>query len=381
MWSEADPQANLKRFRDNHLSDKDDGGQAAAEAYKHWGGRDPFYEEIPSGLLDSAQIMSYVAATGMIHPFKAEPKHLHPASYAFRLKGTCVQWDADELECKSVTEIDKGDDFILSPDSIAFLTLEPVLRIPDYLALRFDLRVPHVYKGLLLGTGPLIDPGYQGRLSIPLHNFTTNPYRFSGGERLIWVEFTKLAACDKWKPEPETSRPTEILQDAVYIPYDAEDYESEDGDRERSEAEAKPAPSRKTATDSGEMAGVEAMLAEAEKHRPVFSSTNQSLERSQEAIEEVEDIEERLRKYRRWFGVGTLVLIVVGVLGVILPLFQYLKTDVRHDDEVRRRVDSLQQRLDLLNTRLERLSSNSRPSLNRSGLSDDEISSSGSHPE
>ncbi len=73
------------------------------------------------------------------------------------------------------------------------MTLEPYFQLPDYIALRFNLRITHVYRGLLLGTGPLIDPGFRGRLSLPLHNLTTNKYRLTGGEGLIWVEFTKLS--------------------------------------------------------------------------------------------------------------------------------------------------------------------------------------------
>jgi hypothetical protein len=51
---------------------------------------------------------------------------------------------------------------------------------------------------LLLGTGPLVDPGFAGRLFIPLHNLTSEPYTLIGGEGLIWVEFTKISPHSHW---------------------------------------------------------------------------------------------------------------------------------------------------------------------------------------
>jgi len=55
-----------------------------------------------------------------------------------------------------------------------------------------------VHRGILLGTGPLVDPGFEGNLLIPLHNLTTNDYEFEGGEGLIWMEFTKLSSNRMW---------------------------------------------------------------------------------------------------------------------------------------------------------------------------------------
>ncbi len=76
--------------------------------------------------------------------------------------------------------------------------MSPDFRIPDYIALRFNLKITHIYRGILLGTGPLVDPGFNGKISIPLHNLTTNDYIFRGGEGLIWMEFTKLSDNAGW---------------------------------------------------------------------------------------------------------------------------------------------------------------------------------------
>lgn len=167
----------------------------AEDRFKIYRSLDPFFDDIEPALLNSAHIYDYVAATGMIWPF--DPEKLKSASYEVRLLGECVYWDEEGQ--KVVQNIKEGDQFFLKPNSIAFVTLEPMFRIPDYIALRFNLKIKNVYRGLLLGTGPLIDPGFVGRLSLPLHNLTTNEYEFKGGDGLIWMEFTKLSCDNKWK--------------------------------------------------------------------------------------------------------------------------------------------------------------------------------------
>lgn len=44
-----------------------------------------------------------------------------------------------------------------------------------------------------MGTGPLVDPGFQGRLLIPIHNLTDSPVRINGNDGFIWVEVTKVS--------------------------------------------------------------------------------------------------------------------------------------------------------------------------------------------
>jgi hypothetical protein len=46
----------------------------------------------------------------------------------------------------------------------------------------------------------LVDPGFVGRLLIPLHNLTSKDYCLVGGDGLIWVEFTKLSPHADWAP-------------------------------------------------------------------------------------------------------------------------------------------------------------------------------------
>ena len=157
------------------------------------------YPKIQPALLNSADIAAYVKATSLIYPFQED--RLKGASYDVPIKGKVVYWkylDTGEVRKKELELTKAGDYFNLEPNSIAFVTLEPTFRIPYYLALRFNLKISHIYKGLLLGTGPLVDPGFNGKLSIPLHNLTANTYRFFCGDELITMEFTKLSPNNAW---------------------------------------------------------------------------------------------------------------------------------------------------------------------------------------
>jgi deoxycytidine triphosphate deaminase len=151
---------------------------------------DPFANEIDTGLLNIDQVRKYVAKTGMIWPFHDDTQHRKGASYEVRVLGKCVCWRDDGT--KEVVNLVDGNEFKLRKNSISFVTLEPRFRIPRYMAVRFNLKVTHVYRGLLAGTGPLVDPGYDNYLYLPLHNLTTNDYVLRSGDPLVWMEFTKL---------------------------------------------------------------------------------------------------------------------------------------------------------------------------------------------
>ncbi|KRA42033.1 hypothetical protein ASD80_09920 [Devosia sp. Root635] len=87
------------------------------------------------------------------------------------------------------------DEFLVIPkNSIVFVECDLDFRLPEFIALRFNLQIKHVHRGLLLGTGPLVDPGYWGKLCIPLHNLTDEDYLIKKSEGSIWLEFTKTTS-------------------------------------------------------------------------------------------------------------------------------------------------------------------------------------------
>lgn len=144
---------------------------------------------IPNSLLSSAEIHDYVRLTGMLSPFYEGS--LKSASYEAHIGGKSIWWD--EIGVRHERDIARGDPFLLKANSITFVQPEPIFRLPNYIAIRFNLRITHVHRGLLLGTGPLVDPGFEGKLLIPLHNLTSSDYHIDTNEALIWVEFTKTS--------------------------------------------------------------------------------------------------------------------------------------------------------------------------------------------
>lgn len=166
--------------------------------------KDPF-PSIKTALLSSSNISDYVRVTAMLHPFY--PENLKSASYEAHAGGEFILWDENDNQIKKNVQI--GETLTLPANSISFIQVEPYFRLPDYIALRFNLRITHVHRGLLLGTGPLIDPGFRGRLLIPLHNLTSSDYHIDTNDALIWVEFTKTTFGIK-PEEPEAAYPKHI---------------------------------------------------------------------------------------------------------------------------------------------------------------------------
>ena len=165
-------------------------GQKLAEAFRGENGADPL-PEIPPALLSAKHIRDYVFRTGAIAPFDATENsgRLKKAAYEGRIGCKAYKYDNEG----NMEDVWNADNIVVQANSIVFVECDLEFRLPDFLALRFNLQIRHVHRGLLLGTGPLIDPGYWGKLCIPLHNLTDKDYSIPRSEGLIWIEFTKTS--------------------------------------------------------------------------------------------------------------------------------------------------------------------------------------------
>ena len=166
-----------------------------AKDHRDAGQPDP-YPAIPPSLLAAEHIKDYVLKTGAIAPFYEKGgrhSRVKSATYEGRIGDRAYVYNKKgRLES---LEFDKK--LTVDANSIVFVECDLDFRLPNYLALRFNLQIRHVHRGLLLGTGPLVDPGYWGKLCIPLHNLTDEDYSISRNDGLIWVEFTKTTADQK----------------------------------------------------------------------------------------------------------------------------------------------------------------------------------------
>lgn len=169
--------------------------ESAKKRFEEFASKDPL-PDIPPALLNSGDICDYARITGMVYPFNKQDK-LKPASYEIDFLGDVYQKNETTGEVEKET-IEHDTPFTLKKNSIAFLFTKTKFFLPDYIAIRFNLGITLVHRGLLLGTGPLVDPGFVGNLLIPLHNLTSEDYVIKGGEGIIWVEFTKLSPHTDW---------------------------------------------------------------------------------------------------------------------------------------------------------------------------------------
>jgi deoxycytidine triphosphate deaminase len=189
MTSSLDDPKFVARFRDGPARSQED----AEDRFRRTANQDPF-PLIPAALLNSSDFYNYAAATGIVCPFEEE--QLKSACYAIRIGDQVRYWDGDNkskdiiLSAKQVFEV--------PANSIAFIKTKEKFRLPPYIAMRFNLNINNVHRGILLGTGPVVDPGFEGHLLIPLHNLTTSTYYFHEGEPFIWAEFTKVSPHPLW---------------------------------------------------------------------------------------------------------------------------------------------------------------------------------------
>lgn len=164
-------------------------GKALADAWV----AAPSLLEVPYTLLNSEDILKVVKATGLISPVftgGGRKSRLKKAAYEGRIGRSAFMFEDQNIPTQ-VFDADR-DKFLLVPkNSIVFVECDLDFRLPDFIALRFNLQIQHVHRGLLLGTGPLVDPGFWGKLCIPLHNLTDQDYEIPVSEGLIWIEFTK----------------------------------------------------------------------------------------------------------------------------------------------------------------------------------------------
>lgn len=168
--------------------------KTATEKYQIYKSKDPF-PQIGEALLNSADLLMYLLTVGIVEPF--DEKNLKGVTYQCTFSGEAHRFDSETGGMEEI-RLTEESELVLERNSITYLKIEEKFHVPEYMVLRFNLSVSNAYKGLLLGTGPIVDPGFEGNLFIPLHNLTGNEYIIKKGAPLIRVEFTKLSHHADW---------------------------------------------------------------------------------------------------------------------------------------------------------------------------------------
>jgi deoxycytidine triphosphate deaminase len=138
------------------------------------------------GMLSADRIRAYHYEVGrIIRPFQEQ--HLKPASYELTLGPRWV------IEGETRILTDETPLLVIPPNSIVFVSMREMLLLPHWLVARFDLSIQFIYEGLLLGTGPQVDPGFKGVLSCPLHNISSNPITLEYKQAFAKMDFVKTS--------------------------------------------------------------------------------------------------------------------------------------------------------------------------------------------
>lgn len=146
---------------------------------------------IPHGLFSGTQIEYCILKYKILE--EAHPDNIKEATYEMRLGETAIRWDSDG---KKELNVESDGHIILEPNSVTFVTTIERFNLPHDIIARFNLKSKFVHRGLLLGTGPIVDPGFKSRILIPIHNFSNQAVRISYKECFISVEFTRC--CDPY---------------------------------------------------------------------------------------------------------------------------------------------------------------------------------------
>lgn len=157
-------------------------------------------DDIPSGMLSSPQIEYYIKKHSIVQNYKSTG--LRSASYDMRIGGKVLKWEnGKKIEIDLVDVGDSSNNKFtyveLEPNSLSFVTTIEKFKLRRDIIARFNLKSKWVHKGLLLGTGPIVDPELNSNLLIPIHNFSNKSIFIDYGEELISVEFTKTLSPDQ----------------------------------------------------------------------------------------------------------------------------------------------------------------------------------------
>jgi deoxycytidine triphosphate deaminase len=98
----------------------------------------------------------------------------------------------------------RGGYYVVPRNSLVYIRLREVLRLPFYIIGRHNLKIDYVYQGLLLGTGPQVDPGFTGQIYIPLHNLTNQQVDIYIDESFVSIDFVRTGPLTLEKGVPES---------------------------------------------------------------------------------------------------------------------------------------------------------------------------------
>ena len=145
-------------------------------------------------VLRAEEIRWYVIQHNLlIDTTEFRPENLKGASYTMSPHATegWIITDRGQHQALARKADSRGAYYVVPRNSLVYIRLRETLRLPFYIIGRHNLKIDYVYQGLLLGTGPQVDPGYTGRIYIPLHNLTNQQVNVYIEESFVSIDFVR----------------------------------------------------------------------------------------------------------------------------------------------------------------------------------------------
>ncbi len=157
-------------------------------------------------ILADVDLLDRLAAGSLVvEPLGDVDRQVQPASVDLRL-GTeflefqrtnisCIHPDrADEVgEYVTETEVPEGEEFILHPGDFVLGTTKERVEVPPDLLATVEGRSSLGRLAVVIhATAGIVDPGYEGQITLELSNLGTAPVALTPGMRISQLVFTEL---------------------------------------------------------------------------------------------------------------------------------------------------------------------------------------------
>jgi len=170
-------------------------------------------------VLSDKEIKKYCENFNMIEPF--DEKRVQPASYDLSA-GDEYRFSHE----KKIIKLGKWKREIrIPPYAICYVLIKEKLNIPEDVCAEIFPRHDLVKKGLLIYPQPPIDPGYEGKLYVLIHNLTNENRTINKDEHLVSLIFYKLTQ-KPTKPYDGKYQNKETLNELGLGPKDVDPYTS-----------------------------------------------------------------------------------------------------------------------------------------------------------
>ena len=111
---------------------------------------------------------------------------LGPASYELRI-GSYWDWNT-----RTDIDLRKGDGVAIAPNGFVLIGTCEKVNLPNNVLGLLYLRSTFARSGFVPWFMGLVDPGYSGTLTVPLHNLTGDLIPLSGEDRICHIVFEEL---------------------------------------------------------------------------------------------------------------------------------------------------------------------------------------------